>query len=174
MSDSYESDSFKSSLAAFAFMPRSSGLGISKKRTLQSFHVPQVCDEHIHGDGLQVHGGTSGLPLKKKRVRGYADPEVYAHLQGLPDILSEGLDSEKNDIVCMPILSQILTSVIFCGIKYLPLFCLGAGLLTSIYFQSWREICRDRSPLWPPLKSFLGLSLPIRYIILCCIWVLLR
>ncbi|KAG6870404.1 hypothetical protein C0992_000183, partial [Termitomyces sp. T32_za158] len=101
ISNSDELDGFKRSLAAFAFTPSSknsetssgsSGLGLSKKRTFQSSDVPQVCDKQIDKDGLQVRGSNSGPPSKKKRIRGYADPEVYAHLQGLPDILSEGLD----------------------------------------------------------------------------------
>lgn len=56
----------------------------------------------------------------KKPARGYASPEVYAHLNPVNDCLSESLDSESNcsqfDITIEA--DSEMTLVVFCGVKY--------------------------------------------------------
>ncbi|KAH0581622.1 hypothetical protein H2248_011324 [Termitomyces sp. 'cryptogamus'] len=108
VSESDELVNFQRSLVAFTYAPSprkfdtSSGLSAlsrPSKRSLQSSTLAPAYNEQFDIEGLQAPGDTPGSSPKRKRARGYADPEVYAHLQGLPDILSENLD------------------IIFCGIN---------------------------------------------------------
>ncbi|KAG5352319.1 hypothetical protein C0989_002854 [Termitomyces sp. Mn162] len=107
VSESDELVNFQRSLVAFTYAPSprkfdtSSGLSAlsrPSKRSLQSSTLAPAYNEQFDIEGLQAPGDTPGSSPKRKRARGYADPEVYAHLQGLPDILSENLDSERYHI----------------------------------------------------------------------------
>ncbi|KAG6905449.1 hypothetical protein DXG01_002595 [Tephrocybe rancida] len=88
---------FGTSLATFAFSPaprkpsnNPADTGRFKRRGLEQLGSDEVQSK------VGITRGTPGpSPRKKKRVRGYAEPEAYSHLQGLPDILVEGLDGKR-------------------------------------------------------------------------------
>ncbi|KAG6809033.1 hypothetical protein H0H92_001865 [Tricholoma furcatifolium] len=90
-------DNFKEALATFALSPStpdSDTRKISRLRKRRIFPEAVQSQESfdVEDSNPDIDIGTP-MPKKKRRVRKYADPATYAHLQGLPDILADDLDS---------------------------------------------------------------------------------
>ncbi|KAF8886760.1 uracil-DNA glycosylase-like protein [Infundibulicybe gibba] len=97
-------EAFQKSALAFAFTPdsKSSSSIVRRSSRLQVRDVTAVSehrkvkkrpasdDEEAAAASLKRHRSSS--PTKKKRVRGFAHPEVYKHLAELHDHLANGLD----------------------------------------------------------------------------------
>ena len=94
-------------LAQFAYFPASSAnMASPQRRPPQKFSTPVKAELPILDDGVdrpQLAIGKrsvkreTGSPTRsaKKIKRGYAAPETYAHLKGLPDWLREDLDGRS-------------------------------------------------------------------------------
>ncbi|KAF9460283.1 uracil-DNA glycosylase-like protein [Collybia nuda] len=103
--------SFQSSIASFAFTQAQQPRGSQSGRRLYTsiLNIPETPKKHRLEVSNSPGFSTPGIPTttcadvtprkKRKKVRGYAAPEVYAHLRDLQDILVENLD------------------VVFCGIN---------------------------------------------------------
>ncbi|KAG6853680.1 hypothetical protein C0991_002323 [Blastosporella zonata] len=114
-----DSTTLPTSLAAFAFTPssqkspahpipkRSISSGLLKRRTLEPSDVNEAQSDVA--ESATSTGSTEPVrsPKKKKRVRGYADPETYAHLQGLPDVLIEDLDGKISNSLPVSLLTYL-------------------------------------------------------------------
>jgi hypothetical protein len=87
------------SLKSFAFTPKSPSQisngsnHLQRKESVQKTGLKRRSSLDELDIKLDFYPSTSRIPSpRKKKKRGYAAPETYAHLRVLQDILTEGLD----------------------------------------------------------------------------------
>jgi TDG/mug DNA glycosylase family protein len=82
---------FHASLKSFAFTATSRKPNDQRHASIQDVGRKRRLSSGRPGIELNLKLSTSRRPSPKKKKRGYAAPETYAHLGVLQDILTEGL-----------------------------------------------------------------------------------
>lgn len=153
---------FHASLEPFAFTARPNAniprndtdiQGIERKRRLPS-------DER--GTTLDKKPSTSISPLpRKKKKRGYAAPETYAHLGVLQDVLTEGLDGTLSVYIIIHNPSRwfhkfAISRVLRYQVSLKPFaYCMLFKFMSLPQPRS--KVRPNRTPFWPSNKSLLEL-----------------
>lgn len=91
-------ENFQSTVAGFRFNPLP-----STRRSARILSKVVQCEEAEYEEGSvkskvlkSTQSKSSDVVKRKKKKRGYAEPERYAHLNGLPDILGDELDGNSS------------------------------------------------------------------------------
>jgi len=83
---------FHASLASFAFTPKPRKPNFQRTDSIPKNGLKRLASSNKPGIEVDSKPYSSRSPSPKKKKRGYAEPETYAHLRVLQDILTEGLD----------------------------------------------------------------------------------